>query len=215
MMRKPIFRVIMVWFILFLFWGGYRFFFRFPEWFDEYLVKPIFWIGLVFYVTLSIEKRSLTSIGLSGQQLFKNIYIGLGIGTLFALEGIVVNFIKYGRWSFVPSSSSSEEFIFLVITSFVTGFVEELFSRGYLMSRFMELLKSEVFANLFSSLLFVFIHLPVAIFILHYSFSDLIIYLWTIFLLGLANGYIFARTKTIVAPTVSHAMWNLSIVLFR
>jgi uncharacterized protein len=214
-MRKPVIRVFIVWFLLFLFWSCYRFFFRFPEWFDEYLVKPLFWIGLVLFVVFSIEKRSLASIGLSGERLFRNIYIGLGIGTIFAIEGLVVNFIKYGRWSFIPSSSTYESFIFLLITSFVTGFVEELFSRGYLMSRLMEFLKSEVFANLISSILFVFIHIPIAVFVLHYSFLDLIIYLWTIFLLGLANGYIFARTKTIVAPTVSHALWNLSIVLFR
>lgn len=214
-MRKKAKQVLLVWVVLFVVWTAYRFFFSLPEAVEEFLVKPVIWLGLIFSAVLFIEKKPLISLGLSGKNFYRNVYIGLGLGTLFAFEGVVVNYLKYGKTSFLSPTANTNEFLLLFVVSFATGLTEEIVSRGYFMNRLWEITHSELIANLISSLMFVAIHLPIALFGFHYSFFDLAIYLWTIFLLGFADGYVFARTKTIVAPTMTHAMWNLSIVLFR
>lgn len=214
-MRKRLTKIFLVWLCLFTVWTLYRYFLSLPETVEEFLIKPAIWLGLIIPVVLLFEKRPLSSLGLSGKNFYRNVYIGLGLGTLFALEGVIVNYLKYGKTSFLAPTANTNEFLLLFVMSFATGLTEEIVSRGYFMNRLWEIIRSETIANLMSSLMFTVIHLPIAIFALHYGAFDLVIYLWTIFLLGLADGYIFARTKTIVAPTITHTMWNLSIVLFR
>ena len=214
-MRKKLTKIFLVWVCLFVVWTMYRYFFTLPEAVEEFLVTPAIWLGLIFSVVLFIEKKPLFSLGLSGKNFYRNVYIGLGLGTLFALEGVIVNYLKYGKTSFLTPTANTNEFLLLFVMSFATGLTEEIVSRGYFMNRLWEIIRFETAANLVSSLMFTVIHLPIAIFALHYGAFDLVIYLWTIFLLGLADGYVFARTKTVVAPTITHTMWNLSIVLFR
>jgi membrane protease YdiL (CAAX protease family) len=208
-------RIFLGWLFLFVLWLFYRYLFSFPSPLEEFIIKPVVWLGFVFLIVILVEKRPLSSLGLSANNFYRNVYLGLGLGTLFAFEGILVNYLKYGRISFLNPTTNTGEFFLLMTVSLAAGFTEEVVSRGYFMSRLWEISRSEFVANITSSLLFTALHLPVAIFGLHYSPYDLIIYLWIILLLGLADGYVYARTKTIVAPTIIHAMWNLSIILFR
>jgi len=206
---------LIFWFLLVIFWGTYRYFIRLPEELDELIIKPIVWIGGVFYIVLFLEKRSLSSIGWTTYKFFENLYLGWGIGAFFALEGMFVNAIKYRGLLFFPMGLTAFDLTRILALSLATGLSEETVFRGYIFSRFSESLKNEWLANILSSLMFSITHLPIALFVLQYNISMLISYEIMLFVLGLANGFIFARRKSIVAPTISHALWNLAVVLFR
>lgn len=200
---------------LFVVWGGYRFFTRNSDWVDELLFKPLIWVLPVLYIVKRIEKQSLETVGLTSRNLFRNLYIGWGLGALFAFEGIVTNAFKYGGVTFSPESFKGIELLTLVIMSILTAFSEELTFRGYIMTRLSVELKNTALANLLAALLFSILHIPIAVYVLHYSFVDLVSFEWVMFVLGILNGYLFARLRSLVVPVMSHSLWNLAIVLFR
>lgn len=204
-------------FVVFLFvvWGAYRFLTRNNEWVDELIFKPVIWVLPVLYIVKKIEKKSLETIGLTNKNLFRNLYIGWGVGALFAFEGIVTNAFKYGGVSFSPESFKPMELLTLILISFFTAFSEELVFRGYVMTRLSEGLKNPMFANVLAALLFSLLHVPIALYVLHYNVVDLISFEWVMFVMGVVNGYLFIRMKNIVVPVMSHSLWNLAIVLFR
>jgi len=204
-------------FVIFLFvvWGTYRFFTNNSEGVDELIVKPIIWVLPVLFIVKKVERQSLESVGLTTKNLFRNIYIGWGLGALFAFEGIITNAFKYGGVSFAPESFKPFELLTLVLISFFTAFSEELAFRGYIMTRLAEKLKNNLMANILAAILFALMHVPIAIYVLHYSAVDLISFEWVMFVLGVINGYLFMRLKSLVVPVLSHSMWNLAIILFR
>src|SRR3989344_4056047 len=100
-------RVYIVWLAIFAVWSIYRVFFRFPEAVDELIVKPLIFVAPVLYFVLFVEKNTLASIGLTARNLFREMYLGLGIGIFFGLEGLIVNLVKYGTFSFFPIAAVS------------------------------------------------------------------------------------------------------------
>lgn len=204
-------------FVVFLFvvWGGYRFLTRNNEWMDELIFKPLIWVLPVLYIVKKIEKKSVETVGLTKKFLFRNLYIGWGVGALFAFEGIVTNAFKYGGVSFAPESFKPMELMSLILISLFTAFSEELAFRGYIMTRLSEGLKNAMLANILAAVLFSILHIPIALYVLHYSVVDLISFEWVMFVMGVVNGYLFIRMKNIVVPVMSHSLWNMAIVLFR
>lgn len=214
-MKKTIVNIFSLYLFIFIAWSVYRYYFSLPEWVDEILAKPILWLIPTFLMVILQEKKSVGSIGLSLSNFFKNLYLGWGLGALFALEGLLTNAIKYRGLLFVPIGLSIIDLCQMIAISLITAFSEEIVFRGFILSRLMTIQKSELFANIISAVLFSLIHLPIILFVLQYNPASLASYLFLTFILGLANGYLFIKTKTIVAPTISHAFWNLSIILFR
>ena len=100
--RNSISHVYQLWGWILLLWSLYRYFFKLPEWLDEFVFKPLVFVLPVLWFVTKFEKRKLSSIGFVGKGLFNNLYIGLGFGLVFALEGIVSNVIKYGRLQINP-----------------------------------------------------------------------------------------------------------------
>ena len=92
-------------------WGFYRHIVKLPDYVEETVFKPLIWIVPVVWLVLVKEKRKLTSIGWTKDNLFTGIYLGLGLGTIFAVEGLVLNIIKYNGINFSPSVIGYEGFI--------------------------------------------------------------------------------------------------------
>jgi len=215
MKKKTLLNIFSLYLFILVAWSFYRYYFRLPEWLEEIIIKPLIWLSPTLLLVLIQEKKKLTSIGLSFANFFKNVYFGWGLGALFAFEGLITNAIKYRGLLFVPMGLSILDLTRMLLISIMTAFSEEIVFRGYIMNRLNELSKNELFANTISAILFSLIHTPIALFVLQYNFSSLITYLFLMLVLGVANGYVFARTGTIVAPTISHALWNFSVILFR
>lgn len=214
-MKKTILNVFSLYFFILISWSFYRSNFNLPEWLEEIVIKPLVWLTPTFLLVLIQEKKKLESIGLSTKNFFKNLYLGWGLGALFAFEGLMANSLKYRGLLFIPMGLTVVDLARMLLISLTTAFSEELVFRGYLMNRLNEILKKELLANFLAAILFSLIHLPISLFVLHYQPAELFSYLFLMLVLGLADGYIFSKTKTIVAPTISHALWNLSVILFR
>lgn len=204
-----------VWGWIVLAWALYRYFFRLPEWADEFIIKPLVFVLPVLWYVIRREKRGLTSLGLTGKNLFPSIYIGLGFGFVFALEGLVANAIKYGRLQIMPIAAFQQYGMgMLLLLSAATAFSEELLSRGFVFSRLLEGKKGLVYATLLSTLMFVVLHIPILAFSLKLQGLALLLFFVTDFVLGLANSLLLYNTGSLVAPILVHVFWNMTVALY-
>jgi len=202
--------------VIALVWFFYRAVFRFPEPVDEFLFKPLIFLLPIFLWVRLKERKSLVSLGISKGNLFKSLLIGLFFGLFFAAEGVAVSAIKYKEVVFNPKNLGVLGLAGYSLLSLATGFSEEVLNRGFLMNRLWKKWGNEYLANFVSAFLFTLTHLPAAIFVLKYHLPyDFLTYGLSIFVLGFADGFVFARTKNIFAPTISHALWNWSVILFK
>lgn len=200
---------------LLLFWGLYRLLFRLPESLEELVLKPFFWLGSLFYLVRKIEKKPLSSLGISSENLFRNLYWGIGLGFLFAIEGFLTNFLKYGQSNLIQLPYNLGQFLFALFLSAITAICEELVFRGFFFNRLWRIWKREWLANFVTSIFFIFVHLPIVIFGLHYGFYDVLIYAFLLFLYSLGAGFVFARTENVLSPILLHIFWGWPLVLFR
>jgi len=215
MKEKTLKSITQLYVFIFLVWGFYRYLFRLPEEVEELVLKPIIWLGPVFYL-LWRENEGLPSVGWSPKNLFKSLYLGIGLGMVFAIEGLLAHALKYQGLSLSKFSYTSLPVLIMAMAvSLGTAISEETVFRGYIFSRLLRVLKDEWLANLISSLGWALIHLPISIFVLHYDVLQIFIYLFLTFLFGLGSAFVFARTETIVASILLHVFWGWPLILFR
>ena len=207
-------RVFLVFLFVFLVWTFYRATFFLPEWFEELILKPIIFLGPIFFLVKK-EKNALASIGLSIKNLFANIYLGLGLGVLFALLGVLTKYWKYGGVSFATFGLTGASLLWLMLLSFITAFSEEVLFRGYIFTRLSKAWKNEWSGGIVSAFLFSLIHLPIAIFVWHYKPSMLFSHGFLSFFLGLTKNIMISKHDMNVAPIINHTLWSLTIFLFR
>ncbi|OGB85006.1 hypothetical protein A2994_02495 [candidate division Kazan bacterium RIFCSPLOWO2_01_FULL_48_13] len=207
--------VYQLWGWIALAWALYRYFFRLPEWADEFIFKPIVFVVPVLWYVLKKERRSLSSLGLTGKNLFTSIYIGLGFGFVFALEGLAANAIKYGRLQINPIEAFTQYgMVALILLSLATAFSEELLSRGFVFNRILEVKKSLPYAAIVSTALFVLIHVPILVTMHKLQGVTLILFFVTDIILGFANSLLFFRVRSLVAPILVHIFWNMTVALY-
>ena len=68
--------VLRVWAWIAITWMIYRYFFRFSEWTDEFVFKPLVFVAPVLWYVVKKEKRRLESIGLTLANFYTSLYIG-------------------------------------------------------------------------------------------------------------------------------------------
>ncbi len=208
-------KIYLVWFLIFLAWSIYRVSGTWPEWVDELIVKPLIFVLPILWLVVVKEKRSLVSLGLTFKNFFKEIYIGVGIGLLFASEGFLVNYIKYHTFSFVPIGAlASVGLIPFLIFSVATSISEEILGRGYVYSRLYEGNHNQFKSAVIASFLFLLLHIPILFTRLNLMGMSLIVYLVSIFLLGVTNSYLYTYRKSLVVPILIHIFWNATVALY-
>ncbi|HCM38089.1 MAG: hypothetical protein UV61_C0009G0051 [Candidatus Gottesmanbacteria bacterium GW2011_GWB1_43_11] len=210
----PLERTYTVWGIVIILWSLYRVYVKLPEWMDEFIFKPLIFLGPVLLV-LKSEHKSLTSIGLAGGKFFRDIYLGLGFGMLFAVEGVVINAVKYGRFSFAPLVPvTGANLLLTVMLAFATGISEEVLTRGFFYSRLKSAYGSELKAMFSSTVMYFFLLVPMIFTVLHLKGITLLIFIMTNLIISFANTMIFNETKTVTVPVLIHAFWNMAVALY-
>lgn len=208
----PVFRL---WAWILLFWSLYRYFVHLPEWADEFLIKPLVFVAPVLWYVIVKERRRLSSLGLTTKYLFTSIYIGLGFGFVFALEGLAANAIKYGKLTIAPIAAFGEYgLVVLLLLSLATAISEELLSRGFLFTRLYEKTKNLPYASILSTLMFVSLHVPILVTSLKLQGVTLVLFFVTNLVLGFANGLLMYNTGSLVAPILVHLFWNMTVALY-
>ncbi len=207
--------VYQLWGWVALAWALYRYFFRLPEVLDEFIIKPLVFLFPVLWYVRSKEKRQWSSVGLSTKNLFTGVYIGLGFGFVFALEGIAANAIKYGKLTIVPIEALTQYgLVTLLFLSLATAISEEVLSRGFVFARIFEAKKSLAYAAVVSTVLFVLLHIPILVTMHKLQGVTLVLFFVTDIILGLANSLLFYSTGTLVAPILVHVFWNMTVALY-
>ncbi|OGG00534.1 hypothetical protein A2Y99_04175 [Candidatus Gottesmanbacteria bacterium RBG_13_37_7] len=211
-------QVFIVWFIIFLLWSIYRVNFFRPEWIDELLVKPIIYVFPIIYIVRIKEKLKFKELGLisSLKDVFVDIFIGVIIGILFAFEGLYSNYVKYGRFSFLPLDTIklSGGIIFFLLINLISSIWEEILGRGYIYQRLFKQSDRQFESALISSFLFLLLHIPIIFTRLHLMGVSLVIYIFSIIILGVTNCYLFSLRKSLVLPVLIHTFWNMTVALY-
>lgn len=203
-----------IWAWILLVWSLYRYFFKLPEWADEFIFKPLIFVVPVIWYVVKKEKRKLDSIGLTGKNLFNSIYIGLGFGLVFAVEGLVAHVMKYGSFDINPITAFKNYGFGLIVLSFATAFSEELLCRGFLFSRIYEKSKKLLTAALIGAVLFLCLHVPILVTLNKLQGATLIMFIATDIILSVANSMLFTTTGSLVAPILVHLFWNMTVALY-
>jgi membrane protease YdiL (CAAX protease family) len=198
---------------LLIVWGFYRLFFELPEEIEELIIKPIVWLLPVIYLVRK-EGGNLFSVGITTKKLFPAIYFTLALGAVFAIEAIIINFVKHGGFEFTANIGEKALITSLGIT-FVTAFSEEVSFRGYLFNRVWSALDNEWLANIATSIVWALVHIPIAIFVWKLSLTSALIYLFLTTLFGIGSAFVFARTRNIFSSILLHMLWQWPIILFR
>lgn len=207
--------VFHLWGWILLAWCLYRYFFKLPEYIDEFVAKPLVFVVPVLWYVINKEKRRLESLGLTYKNLFPSLYAGLGLGLLFALEGIAANALKYGKLTIVPIDAIRQYgLVTLMILSTATAFSEELLNRGFLFNRILEHKKSFLYAAFISTLLFVLLHVPILATSLKLQGMNLVLFFITDVILGFATSALFYAYRSLVAPILIHIFWNMTVALY-
>ena len=115
---------------LLIVWGFYRLLFKLPEEVEEFIIKPVVWLLPVIYLVKK-EGGNLSSVGITTKKLFPAIYFTLALGAVFAIEALIINFVKHNGFEFTANIGEKVLLTSLGI-SFVTAFSEEVSFRGYL-----------------------------------------------------------------------------------
>jgi len=201
---------------IFVVWSFYRYLPEIlPLWVEELILKPLIWLVPMFWLVRRIERQPLSSLGLTKKRLFPSLYWGIGLGLVFALEGLLTNIVKYKGLNLISLGYSSATFLGLLAISFVTAFTEETVFRGYLFHRLWQIWQKEWLANIVSSFLFVLIHLPIGVFVLGYNPMVMLAYLFFVFIFAFGSAFVFGRTQNLLASILLHVFWSWPIVLFR
>jgi membrane protease YdiL (CAAX protease family) len=207
--------VFQIWAWILLFWSLYRYFFKLPEWADEFVFKPLIFVAPVIWYVFQKERRGWSSLGITGRNIFNNIYIGIGLGFLFAFSGVASNWFKNGRLVINPIQAFRDYgMISLLGISLATALCEEILSRGFLFKRIYEISKNMAYSAVISSGLFVMLHIPILVTSLKFQGPVLIIYFCTNILIGIINSLLLANTGSLIAPILVHIFWNMTVALY-
>ncbi len=193
-------------------WGCYRLIFQLPEWVEEMILKPLIWLPLPFWF-IQKERLKLSDVGVTFRNATKTLYFVVGLGVVFAIEGLIINYLKYGGFNF--GANVGNNFTLVILATLVTAMVEEFVFRGYLLSRLLFVLGNEWLANLWVSVGWTLLHLPVMIFVWKVTPMGLVASILLVFLFSIVAGFVFVRTKSLLAPIALHFLWQWPIILFR
>lgn len=208
-------KIYAIWGGILLIWALYRHFFMLPETVDEFIVKPIVFLGPVLFFVLYKEKRPLSSIGIHANKFVRDLYLAMGFGLLFTVIGIVTNFFKYGSINLNPIVPiTGATLLVTLILSLATAFTEEVLIRGFFYTRLAEGYQSQFKALLSSVLMYLLILVPIIFTRLSLNPQGLMLIIVSNIILSSANTMIFTETKSLIVPILIHAFWNMAVVLY-
>ena len=199
---------------LLVIWGFYRFLFELPSEIEELVIKPVVWLLPVLYFVYNKEKLNIASLGFTLKNLFPSVYMAIGLGAVFVMEGVLTNFLKYGGLHFGANIGNLPLMTSLGL-SFATAFTEETAFRGYVFTRIWSATKNEWSANLITSGLWTLIHVPIAFFVWKLNLAAALTYLMLTAIYGIGAAFVFGKTRNILSPILLHVLWEWPIILFR
>lgn len=212
---SPLQKALNLWAIILIIWSVYRANFKLPEWFDEFIAKPLVFVLPVFYFIKKVEKRPFfESLWINKKNFIPDLLISLLIGVLFFLTAVLANFIKFKKIYFISNFPLSFNHLGIILTALMTGVSEEVLSRGFILKRLYEDSKNIFSSSFFGSILFFFLHVPILFTNLKLTGNLLLFFMVTDIVLSLFVSFAFLIRKSLFLPIFIHALYNITILLF-
>jgi membrane protease YdiL (CAAX protease family) len=129
-----------------------------------------------------------------------------GFATIVAITLAVIGFVEVGSerdWKLVFSTVQVWSFVHYA----VVGFAEEVLFRGYLQSR-LELWMGSIWGWLAASLIMALSHLAQRMVFGEMAFLDALLSSFSLTSLSLFFGFVYMRTRNILAPGILHTFAN-------
>src|SRR3989344_5209302 len=208
-------RALNLWAIILIIWAVYRAKFKLPVWFDEFIAKPLVFVLPVYYYVKNIEKKPFFSaIDLKAKVTLPDIFYALIIGIIFSFSAILANILKFKKLVLFQNAISFENIVFMVIIALATGISEEILSRGFILKRLYQESKNIYSSSFFSSILFLFLHIPILFTNYKLTGDMLLLFLGTDLVLSMVNSFMFLQRRSLIVPILIHAFYNLSVIFF-
>lgn len=210
--KKHIFiDIFLPYLVIFFLWLLYRLYFSFPEWLDEFVAKPILWIAPLLVLQGNIFTGIQKNLKLNtSQNIKRGLFAGFAYFTLFTLLSRFTNLPSVN-----PDGYTFVQLVLQVLIAFSTGFIEEIVFRTHILEKSLLIFHDSIIANSFTSFLFAAIHLPIIIFVYKYPVSQALPYLLLLFLSGFIYGLVYLKNKSLIASTMTHAVWNFLGTILR
>lgn len=164
---------------------------------------------LVMYFVKYKNKEPLSALGIKKLQVpdfLRAVLLLMAMFTvLFIIVGPIFSFIPESHLEDVPDVSFSFSFVaffFLITTCLLTGYWEEIFFRGFLLSRFEKAAIPRVERILISSILFAVCHV-------YNSWFGLI----NAFIFGILLGFVWDHFRRIHIVAIAHALFNFILII--
>ncbi len=212
---SPLQKALNLWAIILIVWSVYRANLRMPEWFDEFIAKPLVFILPVFYYIKNIEKKKiLEALWIKPNKIIPDFLLSLGIAFVFFITAFFANFLKFKKIIFLSVPLNNKQILLIILTALATGLSEEILSRGFVLKRLYEDSKNILTSSFFASILFFFLHVPILFTNLKLTGNLLLFFMATDIILSLFNSFIFLIRKSLFLPIFVHALYNITLLLF-
>lgn len=210
-------RVLNIWAIVVIIWSFYRTKWVLPEWFDEFVAKPlVFLVPVIWYIKKYEGVFRLKAIGFDRTKISKDLTFAFIIGILFTLGGLMANMVKnHGlRFNSTLFTMHSQGLLYVCMVAVATAVTEEILTRGFLMKRLYGASKRLYLSAFQTSALFVVLHIPILFTNYKLSGPAIVLFLLTDFILSMINSLVFVESGNILAPILIHFFYNMAIILY-
>lgn len=213
---SPTQRALNLWAVILIVWAFYRSYIKMPEWFDEFIAKPVVFVLPVFYFIKKIDKKPIfnyLNLKLKGKEIFYDLLYSLGVGFIFLITAVAASYFRTGKFIFLGKLPSPTQFLTILTISLATGISEEILSRGFVLKKLYEESKNVLSSTFFASILFFFLHVPILFANIKITGNMLLMFMATDMLLSMVNGLIFLQKRSLTVPIFIHAFYNIIIGL--
>jgi membrane protease YdiL (CAAX protease family) len=212
----PTQRALNLWAVILIIWAFYRTYLKMPEWFDEFIAKPLVFVLPVFYYLKEVDKKPILSslyLHLKPKIIFRDLFNSLVIGGVFLMTAILSFYLREKKLILISNFPGWDKFLLVVFTALATGTTEEILSRGFVLKKLYEQSKNVYSSTFFASVLFFFLHVPILFANPRINGTMLLMFMTTDLLLSMINGIIFLEKKSLTAPILIHAFYNIIIAI--
>lgn len=212
----PTQRALNLWAVILIIWAFYRAYFKMPEWFDEFIAKPLVFVLPVFYYIKNVDKKPIFEslyLHFKPKIIIKDLFNSLVIGGIFLLTAFFAFYFREQKFILINNFPGIDKFIIIFLTALATGITEEILSRGFVLKKLYEESKNIYSSTFFASVLFFFLHVPILFADPRINGQMLLMFLTTDLLLSMINGIIFLWKKSLFAPILIHTFYNIVIAL--
>ncbi len=209
-------KVLNIYGIVLILWSFYRVHLGdagIPEWFDELIAKPfVFLVPTYVYLKYYEGGNIVQGLTLRSKKFLSDVWLGLGIGLAFIVSAGAAHIVKHGG---IDASILSQSPVYLIVgLSLATATVEEVFARGFLLKRMYEDSKGVYTSAFNTSILFLILHIPMLFTIPELRGNMLLIFLATDFILSLVNSFVYLDRRSVIAPILIHALYNIALIMY-